>query len=113
LPPGIQRELLRQQNLWILIVSPHPPEASDKIMQRWPDDDRMVVFIDPPSASRLIPWPYFLKADHISLMLGRRTAGASTKPLSGARKSAPYQRRRVSKTFGFASLLYGYRRCWQ
>jgi len=97
-------ELLRQETC-DLIVSPHPPEASD-IMQRGLMTDRMVVFYDPAWRQPPHTLADFLKADHISLMLGAAEQPGLDQALN-ARNLRRTKRVSVSNFSALASLLYG------
>jgi len=67
IPSGIPSADMLRKDVCDLIISPHPPEATD-IMQRGLMADRMVVFYDPSHREPPSDLADYLKADHIALL---------------------------------------------
>ncbi|SFM48951.1 LysR family transcriptional regulator [Marinobacter pelagius] len=67
IPSGIPSADMLRKDVCDLIISPHPPEATD-IMQRGLMADRMVVFYDPSHREPPNDLSDYLKADHIALL---------------------------------------------
>ena len=67
IPSGIPSADMLRKDVCDLIISPHPPEATD-IMQRGLMADRMVVFYDPAHREPPKDLADYLKADHIALL---------------------------------------------
>ncbi|MBD3641400.1 MAG: LysR family transcriptional regulator [Marinobacter sp.] len=67
IPSGIPSADMLRKDACDLIISPHPPEATD-IMQRGLMADRMVVFYDPAHRAPPNDLADYLKSDHIALL---------------------------------------------
>jgi len=67
IPSGIPSADMLRKDVCDLIISPHPPEATD-IMQRGLMADRMVVFYDPAHREPPADLTDYLKSDHIALL---------------------------------------------
>lgn len=67
IPSGIPSADMLRKDACDLIISPHPPEATD-IMQRGLMADRMVVFYDPAHREPPNDLADYLKSDHIALL---------------------------------------------
>ncbi len=67
IPSGIPSADMLRKDVCDLIISPHPPEATD-IMQRGLMADRMVVFYDPAHREPPTDLADYLKSDHIALL---------------------------------------------
>lgn len=75
IPSGIPNADMLRKDVCDLIISPHPPAASD-IMQRRLLDDRMVVFFDASRRNAPESLAEYLQARHVAIFFGtgERTA---------------------------------------
>ncbi|MDX1457526.1 MAG: LysR family transcriptional regulator [Marinobacter sp.] len=75
IPSGIPSADMLRKEVCDLIISPHPPSASD-VMQRRILDDQMVVFYDPKQRTPPATLADYLQAHHIAILFGtgERTA---------------------------------------
>lgn len=75
IPSGIPSADMLRKEVCDLIISPHPPAASD-IIQRRLLDDRMMIFYDPQQRSAPTSLAEYLQARHVAILFGtgERTA---------------------------------------
>lgn len=75
IPSGIPSADMLRKDVCDLIISPHPPAASD-IMQRRLLDDQMMIFYDPQQRTPPTTVAAYLQAEHIAILFGtgERTA---------------------------------------
>lgn len=69
IPSGIPSADMLRKEVCDLIISPHPPEASD-IIQRRLLEDHMVVFFDPQRRQAPATLADYLRAEHIGILFG-------------------------------------------
>ncbi|SDW84742.1 LysR family transcriptional regulator [Marinobacter mobilis] len=69
IPSGIPSADMLRKEVCDLIISPHPPAASD-VLQRRLLDDQMVIFYDPTQRSAPTTLAEYLQANHIAILFG-------------------------------------------
>lgn len=69
IPSGIPSADMLRKEVCDLIISPHPPAASDVMQQRLLDD-QMVIFYDPTQRAAPTTLAEYLQASHIAILFG-------------------------------------------
>ncbi|MDC0662825.1 LysR family transcriptional regulator [Marinobacter sp. SS21] len=99
IPSGIPSADMLRKEVCDLIISPHPPSASD-VMQRRLLDDQMAVFFDPAQRTPPTTLADYLQAQHIAILFGtgERTA------LEGSLSARGLERKVVVTVSNFSGL---------
>ncbi|SFL90080.1 LysR family transcriptional regulator [Marinobacter zhejiangensis] len=105
IPSGIPNADMLRKEVCDLIISPHPPAASD-ILQRRLLDDQMMIFYDPAHRTAPTSLADYLQAEHVAILFGTGEPTALEGSLS-ARGLARKTRVTVSNFSGLAGFLKG------